>query len=97
MFDEWPKHSVSINYIAEQQKIKTYYCNIIGDIVPYRSEFLNTVFVPEKHQWIVDDIGKHIVVWDDEKIYAVWANSDRTIGFKELLYVHVQKKKFKAF
>lgn len=94
-FDEWPRNSVSINHITEQQKIKTYYCDKIGDIKPHMSKFLNTIFVPEKHQWIFDDIGKHVVVWDNGRIYAAWLNLDKTIGYKELLYVHIQKRNLK--
>lgn len=92
VFDEWPRQSISINYIAEQQGIETYYSKVIDDIVPYKSAFLNTIFIPENHQWILDDMGSHIIIWNQGRIYAVWLNSDRTIRYKEMLYVHIQKR-----
>lgn len=95
LFDEWPRTSVNINDISRNERINSFHSDSIDDVVPNKSKFINTIFQVEKREWIIDSIGSHVIVWNNGNIYAAWINDDKTIEFKELLYAHIQKRKFK--
>lgn len=59
LFDEWPRNGVSINYIADREKIKTYYGKEMFDVAPWKSYFSNVEFDEQLKEWKLCGGGQH--------------------------------------
>ena len=94
VFDEWPRNGVSINYIAEREKIRTYYGKEMFDVAPWKSYFSNVAFDEQLKVWKLCGGGR-IIVWRDGRIFSYWIE-DRKLRRREHIYVHIQKRNLKV-
>lgn len=92
-FDEWPETRININVLAEEANLRINTDVKYIDVDPFRSEFLNTVFDAGIRRWSIDPIGHFVIVWHNGIMKAIWRDSDNILKQRDVLYVHLQKRK----
>ena len=92
LFDEWPRNGVSINYIAEREKIKTYHGKEMFDVKPFKSYFSNVVFDEQIKKWKLEGEKNSVIVWRNGRIYSYYIECGQ-LRCREHIYVHIQKRK----
>lgn len=92
LFDEWPRNEVSINYIAEREKIKTYYGKEMFDVKPFKSYFSNVIFDEQIKKWKLEGEKNSVIVWSNGRICSYYIKYGQ-LRCKEHIYVHIQKRK----
>lgn len=94
IFDEWPSDNTSINRIAKQEDINTYYYHdAFGDLVPFVSCFQRYIFDHVKETWVKEPIKNTIYVWKNGELYCGHQDENGQIILREMLYVHVRQRK----
>jgi len=94
-FDEIPESRVNINTIATQQQIRQSFDWFAADILPFRSNFIESFCDVRNMQWSSSPPKTSLIVfWENGRIYLLERKAD---GFqkREVLYVHIQKRKLR--